>query len=111
MVIIPNYSFIKNNKAVAQQNNDRDLEVQNTNNLIFAMAVGALTGTVGIISSVLTAYINKKGDIQYQIKNDLRNRRVDVYSELFKHMLPVSIFSNNLKNCLQLKASLETFIE
>ena len=104
LVISINYIIVIDREVLAQQKNVKEGKLENKNNIDFsAISVGVLTGSVGISIAILTAYINKKGNIESQIKNDLRNKRISVYSEIFKLMLPLSVFSNNLKFYEQLE--------
>src|SRR5215211_471523 len=99
LLFLSNLIIVIDRVAVAQvqQVNEKDKgSDQASIDLFSAISVGILTGSVGILSAVLTAYINKNSTIESQIKNDLRDR-VDVYSESFSLMLPLAIFSNTLK--------------
>jgi hypothetical protein len=104
MIIIASLLFLINpitiidREALAQQNNGGDDKEPDKPGIDFsAITIGIITSSVVIVSAIVTAYLNKRGNIEAQIKNDLRNKRVDTYSELFMYMLPLAIFSDNPK--------------
>jgi hypothetical protein len=50
---------------------------------VSTLLVGILGAFSAILAGVVTSYLNNKGNLELQIRNDLRNKRIDIYSQIF----------------------------
>ena len=83
-----------NSSVFAQETNLVDYENQNFPGIDLTLLVGIVTASSAIIAGAVTSYFNNKGNMAVQIRSDLRNKRIDVYSQLFIEMQELAIFSN-----------------
>ena len=84
-----------NTSIFAQETNLLENKKQNSDIDFSEVLVGIVGASSAILGGIITSYLTNKGNMKIQIRNDLRNKRIDVYSQLFSLMHKLAILSNS----------------
>lgn len=84
-----------NSPIFAQESNLAEDKKGNSDNNFSVVVVGIVGAASAIIAGFVSSYWTNKGNMEVQIRTDLRNTRIIVYSQLFTIMHKLAILSNH----------------
>ena len=92
LIILLSTPIIIGQAAIAQKikdsNSENSLEVKD-NDLI----VAAVSGGIAFIATYVTAYLKVERDLRSQYNVALRDKRIEAYKDLWKHLKPLAFHS------------------